>query len=244
MRRLLSFFILAMLAILAGVWHPAVARQAGDTTSSDYPRGPNAIPLLEEIWGVAAESIHPADLAERFDQGTLETFKVRLRADDTIPLADVLNPFLESLGVSHTRFYDRRHQTYYFLRSLFSTRDLDSPRLYSIGVQLDDYSRGLVSAVLEGSPAANAGLRRQDRLLKVDGVEFTSLLQWQQPAAFTAGRGVFADREANYILYLSVQELALDRTAIEGSGVSPDVVIDDGVGRDAPLTAALDHLKC
>lgn len=62
--------------------------------------------------------------------------------------------------------------------------------------------------------------------------------------AFTAGRGVFADRTADYILYLSVQELILDGTVIEGTGVTPDVVVPDDARRDGPLAAALDHLGC
>ncbi|MEX1033105.1 MAG: S41 family peptidase [Cellvibrionaceae bacterium] len=298
------------------------------------------------------------------------------------------------------------------LRSLFSTRDLDSPQLYTIGVQLDEYEPGLVRAVLEGSPAAAAGIRREDRIVAVDDVQFESLLQWQQPTsislllrrqeeehevrltpilqgfhralaqatrasgsvlecgdrsigylhlwsgthsefleilkdsiaearamgldgfildlrdgyggawwdyldpfyqdrseyfayatrdargtadavqadpqinhdawagplaviinsgtrsgkeslayqfkkqerarlfgtttagAFTAGRGVFADRAANYILYLSVQELILDGTAIEGVGVTPDVIVEDNAERDDPLAAAIKHLGC
>ncbi|TCO70696.1 S41 family peptidase [Chromatocurvus halotolerans] len=402
--------MLATVLTLIGVSGAASSQSPGDSSSADYPHGPDAIPLLNEIWEVAAESIYPSHLAKRFDPLTLETLEGRLRADDSLALADALNPFLGSLGVSHTRFYDRRHQSYYFLRSLFSTRDLDSPQLYTIGVQLDEHSPGLVRAVLEGSPAASAGIQRQDRLLAVDGTPFTSLLQWQRPAAtrihllregreheivltpvlqsyhralasatrasrqvmhcggrrigylhlwagthetfletlkesvtdalegqldgfildlrdgyggawwpyldpfypdranyftytttdsngtsspvqaepgvnekswmgplaviinsgtrsgkeslayqfrkednvtvlgtttagaFTAGRGVFADRDVDYIFYLSVQELSLDGTVIEGEGVMPDIVIQGNVGRDAPLAAALAHL--
>jgi carboxyl-terminal processing protease len=62
--------------------------------------------------------------------------------------------------------------------------------------------------------------------------------------AFTAGRGVFADRQADYIMYLAVHELILDGTIIEGSGVTPDVVVEDGAGHDPPLIAALEHLGC
>lgn len=402
--------ILATVLTLIGVSGAASAQSLGDSASADYPHGPGAIPLLNEIWEVAAESIYPSHLARRFDPLTLEKLAGRLRGDDSLALADVLNPFLDSLGVSHTRFYDRRHQSYYFLRSLFSTQDLDAPQLYTIGVQLDERSPGLVRAVLEGSPAASAGIRRRDRLLAVDGVPFTSLLQWQRPAstririlregreqdivltpvfqsyhralasatrasrqitncgdrrigylhlwagthetfleilkesvtealeeqldgfildlrdgyggawwpyldpfypdradyftyattdadgtsrpvqaepgvndqawmgplaviinsgtrsgkeslayqfrnddratvlgtttagAFTAGRGVFADRDVDYIFYLSVQELSLDGTAIEGAGVMPDIVIEGNAGRDSPLAAALGHL--
>jgi len=136
--------------------------------------------LFLEVWEFSKENIYPRTLAGRFNLETRNQLEDALRAGDKIPLADVLNPFLESLGVSHTRFYDRRHQTYYMLRSLFSTRDLETPKLYTIGVQLDDEKPGLIRAVMEGSVAAKSGLQREDRIIAVDGVPFESLAQWQQ----------------------------------------------------------------
>ena len=388
------------------------AQEAVEQYATDYPRGADALPLLNEVWNFSAENIYPTTLADRFDLRTLARLEELLRSSDNVALADVLNPFLESLGVSHTRFYDRRHQSYYVLRSLFSTRDLDEPKLYTIGVQLDDNDPGLVLAVLEDSPAAAHGVHRADRIIAVDDVPFKSLLQWQKAdsirlsietksgrrdvnlipvrqsfhrslaratvasekvidcrdqrigylhlwsgthqvfldaledaverakgsdldgfildlrdgyggawwpyldpffsdrdsyfaatnfdstgerdtlrpepkgnpgswdrplavlinggtrsgkeslafqfrksgraklfgtttnGAFTGGLGAFVERDVNYVLYLSVQETQLDRTALEGVGVSPDVVVPVEEGRDAPLSAALDHLGC
>lgn len=404
--------LLIAVPILASVWALVGAQDSWESSSLTYPQGPDAIPLLQEVWDISAENLYPAHLAKRFDAGTLEKLEDRLRKARNLALADVLNPFLERLNVSHTRFYDLRHQSYYMLRSLFSTRNLDSPKLYTIGVQLDEYEPALVRAVLEGSPAAVAGVRRGDRIIAVDDVQFESLLQWQQAAstrlllrrhgeereitltpilqsfhralaratraswevlacgdrsigylhlwsgthsvfmqilessiadtremnldgfildlrdgyggawwtyldpfysdrseyfiyktrdargttnavqadpqtndeawtgplaviinsgtrsgkeslafqfkkddratlfgtttagAFTAGRGVFADREADYIFYLSVQEFILDGTAIEGNGITPDVVVEGDAERDRPLTEALDHFEC
>ena len=338
--------------------------------------------------------------------------QARLQSAEGAGVADVLNPFLEDLGVSHTRFYDRRHQGYYMLRSLFSTRSLDSPAFYTTGLQLDDGDPGRVQAVLDGSPAAAAGLRRGDRIVAVDGRKFESLLQWQSArrvrlsidsagtlrevmlkpkwqgmhramlqatlasqrihdcgprkiaylhlwsgtndgflqalqdavrdakaaavdgfvldlrdgyggawwdyldpffadrseyfvatgfgpdgesepqraepqvnanawlgpvavlinggtrsgkealayqfrktgrgrvfgsttrGAFSGGLGAFADRDANYILYLAVQEFRLDGTVIEGVGVAADVAVAENSGNDETLRTALEHLGC
>ena len=62
--------------------------------------------------------------------------------------------------------------------------------------------------------------------------------------AFTAGRGIFADRNAPYMLYLSVAEYQLDDTKIEGVGVAPDVEVERTGADDLPLRAALKHLGC
>lgn len=406
-RRALAF---AVLACAAG---STQAQEISEYREPAYPQGPDAVPLLHEVWAFSADNIYPPELAERFDLAALEQLEDSLHSANSIALADVLNPFLDSLGVSHTRFYDRRHQGYYMLRSLFSTRDLDAPQLYTVGVQLDDIDLGAIRSVMEGSPAAAAGIRRGEHIVAVDGYPFESLLQWQRPSstrltirgeggyrdvtltpirqgfhralarataasgrvfdcrhdrrigylhlwsgthsefldilrdavgnareagfagfvldlrdgyggawwpyldpffanreeyfasanydsrgqsdpvraepqsnagawlgplvviinsgtrsgkeslafqfkksgraklfgtstsgAFTGGLGAFADRSGGYIFYLSVQEILLDGTVMEGVGVSPDIVVPDESDGDAPLSAALDYLAC
>ncbi len=399
----------AVIVCSVGLLH---AQEKAGREAVRYPHGPEALPLLHEVWEFSAKNIYPTALAERFDLITLNQLEDTLRSANTIALADVLNPFFESLGVSHTRFYDRRHHSYYMLRSLFSTRDLDAPQLYTIGVQLDDKDPGVVRAVMEGSPAAVNGVRRGDRIVVVDGVPFESLLQWQHAGsirltveaesgqrdvrlspvwqsfhralaratvasrrvincrdrrigylhlwsgthkvfldilkdavtsaqdaelegfildlrdgyggawwayldpffpdrdeyftstnidsqgegrtlrvepqknpdawdgplaviinggtrsgkeslafqfkksgrvqlfgsttngAFAGGLGAFVERDVNYILYLAVRESRLDGITLEGIGVSPNVVVPEETGHDAPLSAALDHLAC
>jgi carboxyl-terminal processing protease len=71
-----------------------------------------------------------------------------------------------------------------------------------------------------------------------------TLLGTTTAGAFTGGLGAFADRDGGYILYLAVQEMRLDDTAIEAVGVSPDIVVADAPEGDPPLAAALDHLGC
>lgn len=405
-----SITIVSGLALLA--YGLSLAAQSGSSTASSYPRGAAAVPLLEEVWQFATQRIYPRHLATRFESTRLDAMQANLAANADLPLADVLNPLLDELGVSHTRFFDRRHQAYYMLRSLFSTRSLDTPSLYTTGVQLDDRDPGRVQAVLDGSVAAAAGIQRGDRIVTVDGMPFRSLLQWQHArpvrlgvsredarlevvleptlqgmhramlratrasrqvfecgprriayvhlwsgtnagfldvlhdavreantatldgfvldlrdgyggawweyldpffsdrshyfvatsfgpgadsetlqvepqanadawqgplavlinggtrsgkealayqfrktgrarvfgtttrGAFSGGLGAFADRDADYILYLAVREFQLDQQVIEGVGVAPDVVLPDSGANDAPLGAALQHLGC
>ena len=170
--------------------------QRAENQLDAYPQGPAAIPLLHEIWAFSEATIFPRSLAQRFDAQALLKFEGLLRSPNAVALADALNPFLESLGVSHTRLYDVRHQTYYLQRSLFSTRDLDAPQLHTIGVQFDELDPAIVQAVMEQSPAAIAGLQRGERIVAVNGASFQSLLQWQQtlPTRFTV-RGAQGDRD-------------------------------------------------
>ena len=74
----------------------------------------------------------------------------QLSAASAPPLADVLNPFLESLGVSHTQFFDVRDHGYYMMKSLFGTRDIDQPKLHQLGVQFEAREPDRVRAVVPG----------------------------------------------------------------------------------------------
>lgn len=105
-------------------------------------------------------------------------------------------------------------------------------------VNSDAWTGPLVVIINEGTRSGKESLAYQ---LKKG--ERATLFGSTTAGAFTSGRGVFADR-ADYMLYLSVQEILLDGTVIEGVGVSPDVVVAEESGVDAPLAAALNHLGC
>jgi carboxyl-terminal processing protease len=102
----------------------------------------------------------------------------------------VVNPFLDSLGVSHTRFFDARHHGYYMMKSLFGTRDLDAPAFSQLGLQFEQSQPDRIRSILNGLPADQAGLQRGDRILTVDGAPFRSLLDWRgaAPRALTIER--------------------------------------------------------
>ncbi len=62
--------------------------------------------------------------------------------------------------------------------------------------------------------------------------------------AFTGGKGVFAERDVDYLLYLAVLEIRLDDRTIEGVGVAPHIRVPATPGVDAPLDRALWELGC
>lgn len=169
------------LALLTNVGAASEAAPSADGAML-VPSGAQAIEILDDVWSVARDSIYPARLRDRFDESARYRIVTDLEQHGSM-LASALNPFLTSLGVSHTYFYDRSMQGYYLLRSLFTTRDPTLPALYVLGLQLGDGGR--VQAVLDGLPAKAAGIVPGDRIVAVDGRAFASLLDWQRPGAFT-----------------------------------------------------------
>lgn len=190
---------------------------APEPPSVQPPAGPAAIEVLQEVWSVGAESIFPRSLATRFDDSTLDQLSTQLRNHPTLPLAEVLNPFLFSLGVSHTQFFDVRHHGYYMLRSLFTTRDLDSPELYVLGLQMEKARPDRVRAVLDGLPADQAGVQVGDILVSVDGQPYASLQQWQHPQPVTLTvRSGGATRES----LVQPRRMGMHRALLEATGNS------------------------
>ena len=129
-------------------------------------------PVFDRIWQKSKSEIYPGSLESRFtEEKRLDLAKRAAQATTLEELAAIYNPFLTSLGVSHTKFYQPADIDYYFMRSLFSdARNPDSHPVWHIGAQYDESNR--VREVLEGYPAGRAGLRRGDLLVRCDGDAF------------------------------------------------------------------------
>ena len=143
---------------------------AGAAAAEDTP-----VEALDRVWEAARTGIYDEARAEKYF--TAEAYERLLDQveplDRLTALTPVLNEFLTTLGVSHTRFYDAATIDYYMFKSLFSTRELESPRVRHIGaqfVQMD--GKYVVRQILDGYPAEAAGLRRGDRILLANGRDF------------------------------------------------------------------------
>lgn len=148
----------ALVGLLCGISLAATA----DARSDD----------LSDIWAVARDNIYPNELSARFTPEVYRELHAQLEADPETSVAEVINPFLKSLGVSHTYLSDEHDLGYYMFRSMFTTRDIETPKVVHIGAQTSQHKDGLlVDAVLEGGPAFRAGIHRGDIVASVNGVK-------------------------------------------------------------------------
>jgi len=131
---------------------------------------------LEKVWTESKNQIYPELLAHKYftDEKKSSLLSDTKRITDWYSFENILNPFLLSLNVSHTYFYSIENVNYYFMRSLFTTKDLMNPKIHHLGLQTKKIgSSYYVRASLENYPAFNIGLKRGDQLLsKKYNIEF------------------------------------------------------------------------
>jgi carboxyl-terminal processing protease len=149
------------LLVLLSLFLMAVSSQAADDSM---------LRVFERVWETARKEIYPATLEEKMTQATHDQLASQAaRAKNFEELGEIVNPFLDSLGISHTKFYHSSDPDYFFMRSLFSSGDPDSHPIWHIGLQLNREPLGYrVREVLEKYPAAVAGLRHGDLLTNCD----------------------------------------------------------------------------
>jgi len=153
--------------------HVAPSRAEKARVSLPPTDAPSA--ALELIWKLTRDQIYPPGLvATHFSRSTFLALREQTSTLDSVQdLPGVINPFLDSLGVSHTQVYAKHSLEYAFFRSLFSTKEPDDPPFSHIGVQLLlSEGRWWIREALDGFPAQRAGLGRGDELLALDGEAF------------------------------------------------------------------------
>ena len=110
-----------------------------------------------------------------------DEYTSRVKSSQSIEEASaVINQMLSELNTSHTRFYSKLEPAYYQLLGIFSDRGfskqikkvfpdgkIDYP---GIGIFTKDLNKKtFITAILDNSPAAKAGLKVGDEILAVDG---------------------------------------------------------------------------
>lgn len=134
--------------------------------------------ILDRVWNTGKSKIAPTELAQQFTPSKYKELKVASeQAENLVELSKAINSFLLSLHISHTGFYTKNDQDYYLFKSMFGTKDINSPRVHHIGAQFLRNADGsfLLRSVLENYPADKAGLRRGDVILSADGLPFEAI---------------------------------------------------------------------
>jgi carboxyl-terminal processing protease len=148
-----------------------------------------------KVWELVNAQFYRADFNGVDWAAARETYLPRaVQSGSHEELAAVINEMLGLLRTSHTNYYTTSDPEYYFLFGIFSSGPLgeEAKRRFPEGqVQFDSLGlmtrrvdgKWFVSGVLDGSPAALAGIHRGNELLSLNGQPFAPVRPLQGLAA-------------------------------------------------------------
>jgi carboxyl-terminal processing protease len=145
-------------------------------------RAETALAAFDEVWQHVREAFYDSTLRRLDWTAIREQYRPLALAASDEERPAVINRMLDELAASHTRYYTPADPAYYQLLDIFAgslRRDLrrvfpDGQVMYpSIGIftqRLGD--KIFIHGLLDGFPAAKAGLLVGDELLSVDGTPY------------------------------------------------------------------------
>jgi len=150
---------------------------------------------LQRVWELVNERFYRADFNSVDWPAAKEKYLPRARAAKSWEeLGPVINEMLGLLRTSHTNYYTAVDPEYYFLFGIFSTgplAEVAQQRFPEGKVQFDSLGlftrevdgKWFVTGVLDGSPAAVAGVRRGNEIVSLNGQPFQPVRPLQGLAA-------------------------------------------------------------
>jgi carboxyl-terminal processing protease len=136
---------------------------------------------LNEVWQDVNDNFFDPTFNGVNWKAKREEYQTRVKQAHSIEEASVIiNQMLDELNTSHTHFYSKLDPRYYQLLGIFDNGNFrkeikkifpDGKIEYTgIGIFTKEINgKTFISAILDGSPAAKAGLKVGDELLTVDG---------------------------------------------------------------------------
>ncbi|HEY9819767.1 MAG TPA: S41 family peptidase [Candidatus Sericytochromatia bacterium] len=149
---------------------------------------------LNEVWQKVDENFFDPKFNGVDWKQKREEYQSRVKQAQSIEEASgVINQMLSELNTSHTRFYNKLEPAYYQLLGIFDSRGfrkeinkvfpdgkIDYP---GIGIFTKDINgKTFITAILDGSPAAKAGLKVGDAVMAVDGKPYQPIQSFTNKA--------------------------------------------------------------
>jgi carboxyl-terminal processing protease len=142
---------------------------------------------FSEVWTTVRDHFFDPDLRGVDWEAARRSWGERAsRATSTAELSRAINGMLSELETSHTRYYTADDPAYWFLGDLFDWPESEAGYV-GIGVFTEEIDGKIfVRSVVDGGPAARAGVRSGDRIMTVDGESFEPIASF----VGTEGRAV------------------------------------------------------
>ena len=199
--------------------------------------------LLDEVWQTVNEHFFDPNFNGIDWSAMRDTYKpIAAQAESPQQVTDVINQMLAELNTSHTRFYTPEEPAYYQLLGVFLPRSPslqeelakflpEGKSLYSdVGLFTKMLNgKRFINAILDSSPAAEAGLMVGDEIISVDNQPFHPIRSFaekvDQPVTMTIRRSLNENPQD-----ITVRPKRFDATTmfLEALEASAQVIEQDG----------------
>jgi carboxyl-terminal processing protease len=215
----------------------AEQQEAADSATSQAV--PERIATFEEVWRTVRDRFYDQHLHGLDWSAVRERYLPdATRAGSEEALAGVINSMLSELHASHTRYYTPYEPEYYQLSDIFAgalrrrglERVFPSGISYSgIGVlsRLDMQGRNMITGVIEGTPAQQAGLLAGDVIVFADGAPFQPVQSFRGKVGKEVVLGL---RRAGAFMQISVTpvEIEPNKMFLDGLKASARIIPANG----------------
>ncbi|MFK4654783.1 carboxyl-terminal processing protease [Bradyrhizobium japonicum] len=216
----------------------AEQQQAADSATSQAV--PARIATFEEVWRTVRDRFYDPHLDGLDWSAVRERYLPdATRASSEEALAGVINSMLSELHASHTRYYTPYEPEYYQLSDIFAgalrrrglERVFPNGRISYPGVgilsRLDTQGRNMITGVIEGTPAQQAGLLAGDAIVFADGAPFEPVQSFRGKVGKEVVLGL---RRAGAFMQISVTpvEIEPNKMFLDGLKASARIIPADG----------------
>ncbi len=189
-------------------------------------QNPPSLAVFNEVWQNVNDNFYDPKF-NGIDWKTLrEKYEPFVRQTKSLDEASpVINQMLSELNTSHTRFYTKSEPAYYQLLGIFDNGSFlkeikkvfpDGKLEYTdIGVFTKEINGKIfISAILDGSPAAQAGLKVGDQILTIDDNKY-------QPIESFVDK---ADKEVKISIQRSVESESIETITVIPKKLNPKTI--------------------
>ncbi len=130
--------------------------------------------VLAKVWNIGSSNACTPEARSKFSEQNFKKLISKISNEqDLEELKVVLNPFLKTLGWSHTEFMTSRDEGFYLFRGHSSSVNPDyplPPLIVNPGLQIGQDSKGYyVREILDGFSAKQSGVLKNDRIVNWKG---------------------------------------------------------------------------
>jgi carboxyl-terminal processing protease len=198
--------------------------------------------LFDEVWKTVNENFYDPQFNGIDWQAMKDKYEQQAEtARSTEEVAVVINQMLSELKTSHTRFYTNKETAYYQILGIFNSfrelqnqvkKYLPNGKLEYTGIGAftkDIDNKTFISAILNDSPAAQAGLKIGDEVLAVEGKPYQAIDSFEGKAGKKVKMSIRRDGRSNRKKEIAIAPKLYDATNmfLEAQEASVEVIKKD-----------------